>query len=916
MVLLAVGLVSGCGDSTSSPPVVGRLQAAGPLHFTGTVGEPLTEQLAVRVVDAAGQGVAGVDVSWSATSGGGSVAPTRSATDASGIARADWTLGPVSGSQAARAALGSAQGVEFTAAAGAGPAATLVLTPTALNLTAVGDTSRMAVSARDRFGNETAAGALTWSSSADAVAVVEASLVRAVAPGTAVIAAAAGAVRGEAQVSVSQVPASVEVTPASLSFGSIGESAQVSGVVRDRNGVPLQGAAPAWSSRSDVVAAVDLSGRVTATGPGSTWIVGAQGSAADSVRVVVSQVPASLVAVSGSGGQQPAGSTRRLTARVLDAGGAGIAGVAVAWSSAAGSVTALDAVTDATGTATADWMVGTVPGTRQASAVAAGLAAVPFTAAVVAGPASPATSIITVANSTLLADGAASTAVTVQLRDAWGNPHTTGGTHVTISATGGTLSAGGASGASVTASDLGNGSYSAVLTAATTAGTVTVSAAAAGQALDVGATVEFRAGAPASLVHLAGDGLVAAAGAATTTPPSVRVLDAHGNPVPGAQVTFSVTTGGGSLGGQPSTVSVADASGIATAATWTVGTVAGSAQQVTAVAGAAQAVFTATVTPAAAAGLAIATQPSAGSAGVAFATQPSLRLVDAFGNTVPQAGVGVQAHLTQAGVLLGSVWATTTAAGLATFADLAIGGSTGNYTLTFSASGLAGATTGAIALGHGVAARLEFVSGGGWVAAAGSIRLVEARVTDTWGNAVPGYPVSWEVADAAFGTMTAGGLTGPTVTGLTNASGVAQAWWNMPPQVGAVSAYASAYGADGLPLPLSPWRYDAMVVPAEPAQLAIIQQPSSTAPDGAVFARQPIVELQDQYGNRVSQVVTAISVSLASGTGTLQGTTGGLTTDGRLTFTDLRITGSGPHVLRFTSGDHTPVTSAVVQVVP
>lgn len=71
-------------------------------------------------------------------------------------------------------------------------------------------------------------------------------------------------------------------------------------------------------------------------------------------------------------------------------------------------------------------------------------------------------------------------------------------------------------------------------------------------------------------------------GAAVTTPPSVKVIDADGNGVSGVSVTFAVASGGGSISGaSPST----SASGIASVGSWTLGATAGANTMTAAAAG-------------------------------------------------------------------------------------------------------------------------------------------------------------------------------------------------------------------------------------------------------------------------------------------------------------------------------------------
>ena len=83
-----------------------------------------------------------------------------------------------------------------------------------------------------------------------------------------------------------------------------------------------------------------------------------------------------------------------------------------------------------------------------------------------AGAGSGGTTTLVAASSSIVADGASTTAITVGLKDSYGNSLTSGGATVALATTGGTLS-------SVT--DYGDGSYSATLTAPVTPGSATVS---------------------------------------------------------------------------------------------------------------------------------------------------------------------------------------------------------------------------------------------------------------------------------------------------------------------------------------------------------------------------------------------------------------------------------------------------------
>src|SRR5439155_22836841 len=89
---------------------------------TGTVGTTLPTQLSVRVADQFNNPVAGVTVTWTPATDGGSVNPTTSTSNGSGIAATTWTLGTAAGTQTVQAT-GAGSPVPFSATVIAGAAA-------------------------------------------------------------------------------------------------------------------------------------------------------------------------------------------------------------------------------------------------------------------------------------------------------------------------------------------------------------------------------------------------------------------------------------------------------------------------------------------------------------------------------------------------------------------------------------------------------------------------------------------------------------------------------------------------------------------------------------------------------------------------------------------------------------------------
>ncbi len=211
------------------------------------------------------------------------------------------------------------------------------------------------------------------------------------------------------------------------------------------------------------------------------------------------------------------------------------------------------------------------------------------------------------------------------------------------------------------------------------------------------------AGSPVTFVHTAtagtaaglsiesGDNQTAVAGTELPGDLVVRLVDAGGNGVPGAGVTWVVGAGGGSVSPQNTTT---DEGGRA-ATRWTLGPAPGSNRVDAVVSGVGVVHFSATGTASTPAALSIVVQPSASARnGVPLARQPVVQILDASGTPMASAGITVTAQLSGGGgALLGTRQRVTDPAGRATFADLAIAGAIGTRTLVFTASGFAGATS-------------------------------------------------------------------------------------------------------------------------------------------------------------------------------------------------------------------------------
>jgi outer membrane protein OmpA-like peptidoglycan-associated protein len=235
-----------------------------------------TEKLSASPMDNRGRPLAGRAITWA--SDNDSVV-TVSAT---GLVTARR-----SGSATVTAASGDATGMVSVTVSQT--VATLAIAPASAALTAIGQTQQFAPTAQDAGDNPIANPSVTWSSSDSAVASVNASgLATAVKNGTATITAAASGRTALATLDVSQMPASVAVTPATAT-STTGGTIQFAAQALDANGSPITGRTITWTSDAPGVATVSPTGLARAVGNGTAQVIaaveGKTGSAALTVAM-------------------------------------------------------------------------------------------------------------------------------------------------------------------------------------------------------------------------------------------------------------------------------------------------------------------------------------------------------------------------------------------------------------------------------------------------------------------------------------------------------------------------------------------------------------------------------------------------------------------------------------------------------
>jgi hypothetical protein len=123
--IAAAFTLTACSDSTKPKPPVDMKTGTGS-NQSAQVGTAVPVDPTAKVVDDAGNGVAGVTVTWAVALGGGSVANPSSTTNADGVATAGKWLGPTTGSNSLSASVAAInKSVSFGAIGTAGPAAAM-----------------------------------------------------------------------------------------------------------------------------------------------------------------------------------------------------------------------------------------------------------------------------------------------------------------------------------------------------------------------------------------------------------------------------------------------------------------------------------------------------------------------------------------------------------------------------------------------------------------------------------------------------------------------------------------------------------------------------------------------------------------------------------------------------------------------
>ncbi len=275
-------------------------------------------------------------------------------------------------------------------------------------------TAQLSAVTRDASGQTLTGRAVTWASSAQAVATVDGNgLVTAVAPGAASVTATSEGRSGSASITVNAPAptlARITLTPSTVAL-QVAQTVSLAAAGFDAAGNPMAGVSFSYSSSNTAIATVTQAGVVTAVANGTAVITVSSGTISATATVTVVQPPGggNRITVTPTSASLTVGQTAQLTASVVDAQGNAVPGAIVQFVS---SNTAVATVTNA----------GLVSG------VAAGTALITVTGGNVSTVATITVTAATGANRITLTPTTASVAVgqTVQLTgavvDAQGTP--------------------------------------------------------------------------------------------------------------------------------------------------------------------------------------------------------------------------------------------------------------------------------------------------------------------------------------------------------------------------------------------------------------------------------------------------------------------------------------------------------------
>ena len=876
---------------------------------TGTVGAAVAVPPSVIVRDANGNPVVGVTVTFSVSAGGGTITGGTAITNSSGVATVgSWTLGTIVGTNTLAATSGSLSGSPVSFSIGSAPGVATQLSVSGGSTSGqVGQTLAVAPSvvARDAFNNPVPGVTVTFavaSGGGSATGLTQATNAQGVAVlgswtlgplvGANTLTATSGTLGGS-PLTIAATGLTSAATQMALNGGSTTGTAGAlvavapSVIVRDASGNPVAGVPVTFAVGSGGGSITGVNATSNGSGVASlgSWTLGTAAGANTVIATSpgLTNSPLTITVTGGAGaatqlslnGGSTAATVNTAVAVppsvvVRDANNNPVAGITVTFAvtSGGGSITGATAVTNANGVATlTSWTLGATAGVNTLTASSTGLTNSPLTIS--------ASSVVTGATQMALNGGSATGTAgqvvavppSVVVKDASNNP--VAGVLVSFAVTSG---GGTVTGATQTTNAQGVATVGA-WTLGATAGTNTIVATSTGLAnspLTISATAST---APATQIASYAGSVAGTVGAVVATNPAVIVKDAAGNPVAGVDVTFAVTSGGGSMTG---VTQKTNAQGIATVGGWTLGTSVGTntATATSAALTGSPVTFSVTSSASTATTLVVnAGNAQSAAASTAVPTAPSVKVTDQYGNAVP--GVAVTFAATTGGGSVTGGTQSTNASGIATVGSWTLGASAGLNTLTVTSTGLGGSPLAITATGTSTGASL-------------ATSTVTASPTSITADGTTTSTLTIQLKDAAGNNLSASGGTltvvktsGPalTLSAVTdNGNGTYTA--TVKGTVTGTATFTASLGGNAITNVSNPVTVTLTPGAASLAQSTVTASPTSITADGSSHSTLT-VQLKDAQGNSLTASGGTVTMVRTAGTGTI----GAVTDNGNGTYT-------------------------------
>jgi hypothetical protein len=668
--------------------------------------------------------------------------------------------------------------------------------------------------------------------------------------------------------------------------GSVGFSF----LATDASGNAVPGVLVNWSTSDASVATISSTGVLVATGKRGSVTVTAitPTNLSDNAIATITLPAAGMALVSGGGQTGRVGTSLSASAvvRVAAADGVGVPGVSVNFAAPAGGAVGSSSVTtDANGTAATSLKLGTLAG-PQSFAAAAGA----FSAAIpaIALPDDPA-AIVAVSGGGQVdtVRHALKAPLIAKVTDQFSNAVP----NVAVSWSKSGAGALGAASSTTNADGLASVGY----TLGPTVGGETITASAAGAGVSF--AVQALAAAPTTIAAVSGADQTGRVGEPLAASLVARVTDDAGNAVKDAPVTWTTTTG--TLGSGATT---SDAQGLASNSL-VAGRTIGPASITASIPNGRSTSFVVAVIAGIPTKIAFKTMPANTAAATAIAPAVQVVLQD-IGDNVSAASIApvtLAIGANPGGAKLTGTLTRNAVGGIATFDDLKLDKAGAGYTLTASSTILPVITSSLFSVGAGSATGIQILAGGAQTGvvntaapAAPSVQLLDANK-----NPIVGALVTFTPAVGSGAVL-------PTSPVPTDAQGIATlSSWTFGTVAGPQSMTVSALGLTSVTI-------GATATAGPATKLGITTQPSATATTGVALAQQPVIQVQDQFGNAASTGTMTISATPSSGTAT--GTATVNQTTGVAAFTNLTVTGSGNITVEFSSSNPaiTHVTSTSI----